>query len=147
MTKIKGFNPLERFRGDDPGRILRIGAQHMLDTAIANGERRERAKLVHQYTTRECLEVEVVQLRIDPPLWQMRTCQPIIAEHGILSVQEAERRHLEPELRIMAARTLFRHGYAKTFEEAREKTATMEIRERGLILLPDSERFLGERRK
>lgn len=145
MTKI---NIREAFRGDDASKHIRRMAKSMMDIGLEHAEEKRIAALTHQYTSAPYLEVIVQQIRIDPPVWRMETVTPIIAEFGKLAVEEQDRRHLEPELRLAAARILLRYGYVQTWDDARERVKEMKIHQQGRIVVPkDSERHLFERRR
>lgn len=147
MSDMK-LDPRKAFAGDDPSKHLRRMAKHMWDGAMRNAEEQRRKSLTHQYTTAPYLEVVVSQVCADPPVWRMETVKPLIAEYGVLAVEESDKRHLEPELRIAAARILLKAGYVQTWDEAREWALKMKVHQQGRIIVPaDSERFLGERRR
>lgn len=142
------LDPRKQFAGADPSEQIRKLAKSMMDIGLEHAEEKRRKSLEYQYTTAPYLEVVVSQLCADPPMWRMETVTPIIAEYGVLHVDEPDQRHLEPELRIMAARILLKYGYVPNWDEAREWVKKMEIQRRGRIVMPrDSERFLFERGK
>lgn len=138
--------------GCDVGEIVRKAAAELLELGEKHGREREQRALLHSYTSRPSLEVEVVQLRSSPPLWRMTTCQALTETSGRVSVEEAHREHLEPEMRIKARNALLTSGMfdepGVTLEEkqakARTLAASMQIHEVGLVRLADSQRFKGE---
>lgn len=141
------LDPRKAFAGDDPAVQLRRMAKHMYDGAMRNAEEARRQALRHQYTSAPYLEVVVSQVRADPPLWRMESVTPVV-EDAYLRVEEADQRHLEPELRMEAARLLLHFGHVQTWDEARERVKLMEIKRQGRIVMPrDSERHLFERRR
>ena len=161
------YDPRQRFRGDDPSRMMRKLAKGMLEQGEANGRRRE--QLVSAYTSRPVLEVRITHVRDSPPLWRLETLHPVAVNkyHGkpeYVVIHERSRELLMPELRHRCAQLLLQHGYvhltseeaagltpqqkaAAHWQKARTLAASVTIEERGLIVAADSERWAGERRR
>lgn len=150
----EGFKPLDMrvlLAGDDPARIIRAAAADLLDRAMKNTEKREREALRFKYTTRPTLQVTVEQVQYEPPVWRMRTTEPLMAEVGCIQVEDTDPNMLESELRLKARNLLLQHGYAdngdgiEPMERARQMVTDMKIERVGrIIALRDSQRVAGE---
>lgn len=145
MSEDLKIDPRKAFAGDDVGKHIRRMASEMMRIGLEHAEEKRIEALRHQYTSAPFLEVTVSQVRLDPPLWRMETCGPLVAD-AIAWVEERDPAHLEPELRMVAARMLLHYGHVQTWDEAKERVKLMRIQRRGRIVVPkDSERWLGER--
>lgn len=141
------------FAGSDPARHIREGAADMLAKAKANGLKREAKLAQHVYQTSPTLVVTVEQIRHEPPLFRMRTTQPLVEGGDLVHVEEQDENMLECELRMKIRSELKRAGFfdGAPFKEQWETakkwaSQVVIIRERKILLL-DSENFAGERRR
>lgn len=141
------------FRGADAGAIIRAGAADLMQRAMANGLARERRLAAHAYMSKPTLMVQVEQVCSEPPIWRMRTMQPVVEGGGLVEVLEQDPKMLEAEMRLKCRTELLKSGYFDTYpaderhNKAREWITAMRIEREPVIHLLDSERFAGERRR
>jgi hypothetical protein len=141
------------FAGSDPARHVREGAADLLERATINGIKREHAALKHTYQTSHSLVVQVEQVRHNPPLWRMRTTQPLVEGGQCVEVHDADEAMLEPEMRMKIRQSLQAAGYfdgapfKEQWETAKRWASAVVIHRERKIHLLDSENFSGERRR
>jgi len=124
-----------------------------MQKAMVNGIKREHKLREHVYQTSHSLVVQVEQIRHNPPLFRMRTTQPLVEGGQLVEVTDPDERMLEPEMRMAIRRSLQAAGYfdgapfKEQWETAKRWASNVVIHRESAIKLLDSELFANERRR